>query len=108
MTTGIVRSRHTIRKNPPSNRVPVYVEPWTFAEDAKHLAPIEKAFRDALEVVDLIEARKTTAKQSGQYTDEGVAADALTFAAATLAPRDEKGDRGPGTPVGCDHAPHMG
>jgi hypothetical protein len=53
MTTGIVRSRHTIRKNPPSNRVPVYVEPWTFAEDAKHLAPIEKAFRDALEVVDL-------------------------------------------------------
>ena len=21
---------------------------------------------------------------------------------------DEKGDRGPGTPVGCDHAPHMG
>src|SRR6266699_2039345 len=24
------------------------------------------------------------------------------------APRDEKGDRGPGTPVGCDHAPHMG
>src|SRR5262245_43849354 len=24
------------------------------------------------------------------------------------APRDEKGDRGPGTPAGCDHAPHMG
>ena len=24
------------------------------------------------------------------------------------APRNEKGDRGPGTPVGCDHAPHMG
>jgi hypothetical protein len=24
------------------------------------------------------------------------------------APRDEEGDRGPGTPVGCDHAPHMG
>ena len=24
------------------------------------------------------------------------------------APRDEKGDRGPGTSVGCDHAPHMG
>jgi hypothetical protein len=24
------------------------------------------------------------------------------------ASRDEKGDRGPGTPVGCDHAPHMG
>jgi hypothetical protein len=23
-------------------------------------------------------------------------------------PRDEKGDRGPGTPVGCDHAPHIG
>ena len=24
------------------------------------------------------------------------------------APRNEKGDRGPGAPVGCDHAPHMG
>ena len=24
------------------------------------------------------------------------------------APRDEKGDRGTGAPVGCDHAPHMG
>src|SRR5262245_25243477 len=24
------------------------------------------------------------------------------------APRNEKGDRGPGTSVGCDHAPHMG
>ena len=24
------------------------------------------------------------------------------------APRDEKGDRGPGTSVGRDHAPHMG
>jgi hypothetical protein len=24
------------------------------------------------------------------------------------APRNEKGDRGPGTPVGRDHAPHMG
>ena len=23
-------------------------------------------------------------------------------------PWDEKGDRGAGTPVGCDHAPHMG
>jgi hypothetical protein len=22
--------------------------------------------------------------------------------------RDEKGDRGPGTPVGCDHASNMG
>jgi hypothetical protein len=28
--------------------------------------------------------------------------------AGRQAPRDEKGDRGPGTPVGCDHAPHMG
>ena len=24
------------------------------------------------------------------------------------APRDKKGDRGPGTPVGRDHAPHLG
>jgi hypothetical protein len=24
------------------------------------------------------------------------------------APRDEKGDCGPGAPVSCDHAPHMG
>ena len=24
------------------------------------------------------------------------------------APRDKKSDRGSGTPVGCDHAPHMG
>ena len=24
------------------------------------------------------------------------------------APRDKEGDRGPGTPVGCDHAPNMG
>ena len=24
------------------------------------------------------------------------------------APRDEKGDRGPGTPAGRDHAPHLG
>jgi hypothetical protein len=23
-------------------------------------------------------------------------------------PRDEKGDRGPGASVGCDHAPHLG
>ena len=28
--------------------------------------------------------------------------------AGRQAPRDEKGDRGPGTPIGCDHAPHMG
>jgi hypothetical protein len=24
------------------------------------------------------------------------------------APRNEKGDRGPGTPTGRDHAPHLG
>ena len=24
------------------------------------------------------------------------------------APRDEKGDRGPGSPAGRDHAPHLG
>ena len=28
--------------------------------------------------------------------------------AGRQAPWDEKGDRGPGAPVGCDHAPHMG
>jgi hypothetical protein len=38
--SGTVRSRHTIRKNPPGNRAPRYVEPWTLpeAKDGTQLA----------------------------------------------------------------------
>jgi hypothetical protein len=87
--SGIVRSRPTIRRNPPDNRTPKYIEPWTFAEAKENstLAKIEAAFFTALEAVDQIEDTKAKARQSGAFTDEGVLANALEFAATKLSPR---------------------
>jgi hypothetical protein len=87
--TEIVRSRVTIRRNPPGNRTPRYVEPWALpeAKDGTPLAKLERAFFSALEAVDAIETHKAEAVASKKFTDEGVIADALEFAASKLAPQ---------------------
>jgi hypothetical protein len=84
-----IRSRHTIRRNPPSNQTPRYVEPWVFApaEANSALGKLERAFFTALDSVDALEDRKAAAAQSGKYTPEGIASDALEFAASKLAPQ---------------------
>jgi len=86
--SGIVRSRHTIRKNPPASRDPRLIEPWVLAEAEPDtpLAKLEHAFRSALESVDLIEEHKFKARQSNKFTDAGIVDDALKFAASKLAP----------------------
>jgi hypothetical protein len=85
-----IRSRHTVRRVTPAtaSRTQRLIEPWVFeAKDGTALAKLERAFFDALESVDAIEDHKAKAKQSGTFTDEGVLADALQFAAANLAPK---------------------
>ena len=82
-----IRSRHTIRRAGMNANGARLIEPWVFPENAKHLAKLERAFFDALESVDEVEDRKTQAKQSGTFTDEGVLADTLRFAASKLAPK---------------------
>src|SRR5262249_31420828 len=51
--------------------------------------------------------RGTRSSSEHAAVEEMVLAQSLGDADRQAA-RDEKGDRGPGTPVGCDHAPHMG
>src|SRR5262245_54886074 len=49
-TTMEMRSRHTIRKAPPGNQAPRYIEPWIYPEAKADttLAKLEVAFRTAL------------------------------------------------------------
>src|SRR3954470_4417884 len=82
------RGRHTIRKNPPSNRLPRLIEPWALRPKPNStLARLERAYLDALEAVDAIEEHKAHAIASKKFTPEGIAADILQFAASTLAPK---------------------
>jgi hypothetical protein len=77
-----------IRKMTPSNKSPRLIEPWAFQpKEGTTLAKIERAYLDALECVDQVEERKAQAIASKQFTDQGVVADVLGFAAAQLAPK---------------------
>jgi hypothetical protein len=84
-----IRSRHTIRRNPPGNRQARLIEPWTFEEAKPNtlLAGVETVFFTALAAVDEAEDRRAEAKQSGRYTDEGIASNMLEYTAGVLAPR---------------------
>jgi hypothetical protein len=86
---GVMRSRATIRRAGMSARGARLIEPWVFEEAKPNtlLAGVEKAFFDALAAVDALEDRKTEAVQSGRFTSEGIASDALQFAAGILAPK---------------------
>src|SRR5262245_53919064 len=89
-----IRSRHTVRRNPPSNRQARIIEPWVYeAKDGTTLAGVERAFFTALESVDALEDRKAAAVKAGKLTPDGLASDALEFAAGTLAPRLERASK---------------
>jgi hypothetical protein len=84
----VPKGRFTIRRGTPSNRLPRYIEPWALQPKAgTTLAKIERAYLDALEAVDSVEARKAAAIASKKFTAEGVANDVLKFAASQLAPK---------------------
>jgi hypothetical protein len=86
-----MKGRHTIRAHTPSGREPRHVELWTFEpKENSTLARLERAYLDALEAVDLVEARKVKAAQGGTLTPAGVASDVLGYAASTLAPKLKK------------------
>src|SRR5262249_49828613 len=51
------------------------------------LAKLESAYLAALEIVDQVEARRSEAQASRKFTDDGVNAEVLQFAASTLAPK---------------------
>jgi hypothetical protein len=81
-----IRSRHTIRRNPPGNRQARLIEPWTFEEAKPNtlLAGVETVFFTALAAVDEAEDRRAEAKQSGRYTDEGSMVGSRTPSAKVL------------------------
>jgi len=83
-----IRSRHTIRRNPPTDKAARIIEPWAFEKAAPNtaLAKLERSFFTALESVDALEDRVTENKKSGKFTEIGMAEDALNFAASKLAP----------------------
>src|SRR5262249_37163982 len=89
VNTMEMRSRHTIRKAPPGNQAPRYIEPWIYPEAKADttLAKLEVAFRTALRSVNALEDRVTANKQSGKRSEVGLADDALQFAASKLAPQ---------------------
>jgi hypothetical protein len=90
----ILKGRRTIRSRTPSGREPRHVEPWTFSpKENSTLHRLEKAYLDALEAVDLVEARKVKAAQGGTLTAAGVANDVLGYAASELAPQLQKARR---------------
>jgi hypothetical protein len=89
-----MKGRSTIRSNPSSNRAVRRIEPWAFTpKENSTLAKLERAYLDALEAVDAVEARKVTAEKSGTLTPSGVANDVLGFAASKLAPQLQKAKR---------------
>jgi hypothetical protein len=89
-----LKGRHTIRSRTPSGREPRHVEPWSFLpKENSTLHRLEKAYLDALEAIDLVEARKVNAAQGGTLTAAGVASDVLGYAASELAPQLQKARR---------------
>jgi hypothetical protein len=82
------KGRDTIRRMTSSNRTPRRIEPWVLQpQEGTTLAKLERAYLDALESVDAVEQRKLDAVSSKKYTEDGVAADVLQFAASKLAPK---------------------
>jgi hypothetical protein len=68
---------------PPSRSVGL----WIFnPQPNTTMAKLEAAYLGALEAVDQAEARRSEARASGKFTDEGINADVLGFAASALAP----------------------
>jgi hypothetical protein len=89
-----VKGRSTIRSNPSANRIVRRIEPWTFEpKENTALHRLERAYLDALEAVDAVEARKVKAEKSGTLTPSGIANDVLSFAASKLAPQLQKAKR---------------
>ena len=69
--------------------------------------------RDRLQRQNITLRRRDDAGHALRSSPEHAAFEEMVLAqglgdADRQAPRDEKGDRGPGTPVGRDHAPHLG
>lgn len=61
---------------------------WTFnSAPGTPLAQLESVYLGALDAVDQAEDRRSEAKASGKFTDDGINADVLEFAAGTLAPK---------------------
>jgi hypothetical protein len=81
------KGRMTIRKSPNNGTLNKNINLWEFEpKPGTTLAKLEAAYLAALDAVDHIEQRKAEAKASGRFTDDGVAADALSFATSKLAP----------------------
>jgi hypothetical protein len=86
-----MKGRSTIRSNPSANRAVRRIEPWTLEpKENTALAKLERAYLDALEAVDAVEARKVKAQTGGTLTPSGVLADTLGFAASVAAPALKK------------------
>lgn len=93
------KGRETIRRKKDAGSVPSdplqpappvsrSVGLWIFnPEPHTTLAKLESAYLGALEAVDQVEGRRAEAKASGNFTDDGVRADVLAFAASDLAPK---------------------
>jgi hypothetical protein len=72
----------------PEPRLSPIVGFWPFnPEPDSVLEKLGKAYDDALAAVDAISHHKAEARKSGLFTDAGLDADALNFAASTLAPK---------------------
>src|SRR5262245_16141262 len=82
------KGRGTIRRVPSANRQPRRISPWAFQpKENSTLAKLETSYLCALDAVDAVEQRKADAIASKKFTDDGIAADVLQFAASTLAPK---------------------
>ena len=74
-----------MQPDPPLSRA---VGLWTFdPKPNTTLAKLQDAYLGALEAVDQVEARRSEARSSGKFTDDGIKDDVLAFAAAQLAPK---------------------
>lgn len=77
--------RDPLTPDPPPSRA---IGLWTFSPKPNTImAKLEAAYLAALEAVDQAEARRVEAQASGKFTDDGIIADVLEFAAGTLAPK---------------------
>src|SRR5262245_47260204 len=95
----IMRGRTTIRRSIggdlPSGNLMMprrprgrLIEPWVFeTQPGTMMHRLEAAYVDSLADIDAVEDRKSQAKASGKFTDEGVLADTLQFATSKMAPR---------------------
>jgi hypothetical protein len=81
------KGRMTIRKGPSNGALNKNINLWELEpKPGTTLAKLEAAYLAALDGVEQVEKRKVEAKTSGRFTDEGVAADVLTFATSKVAP----------------------